>query len=182
MNINLFFDEIENSLCPIEQVQIVEEIINNIEEINKKNKICQLFTATHSPYILKKFLNRDDTIIINVESGKNINCDRNKELIFNNTATNNIASYDEISYLYYGIITSGYYISLYETMLQKFDDLCEKIKDFIIPLVEKFKQYKQINEHSNQDQNELISCYLALLVDEKYTDWDNFAKQFDDST
>ncbi len=42
--------------------------------------------------------------------------------------------------------------------------------------------YQQGLDRSKKNEKKLISYYLAQLVDEKYIDWDNFVKQFDNST
>ncbi|MBQ7749012.1 ATP-binding protein [bacterium] len=162
-NINFFLDEIENSLCPNEQVLITKKIIDDTTEINQGQKICQFFIATHSPFILKNFLSEErngDTVIINVETGENILKSEKKKLLLN---VNNNVSYDEISYLYYGIPTSNYYISLYEAMKMKFK---EKLK-------------KEVN-YSNEDKERLLPFYLAKLFD--YTDWESFVAKFNDES
>ena len=111
------FDELENSLCP-DQQHIVSKIIIETSQNMENNQIKQqFFITTHSPFVLKNFLNRKDTVIINAENAKNIKKD--KKLLLNR---DKMISYDEIIYLYYDITTSSYYISLYETMKRKFKE------------------------------------------------------------
>ena len=138
-NINFFLDEIENSLCPNEQVLITKKIINDTTEINQGQKICQFFIATHSPFIFKNFLNRNDTVIINVETGENILKSEEKKLLLDE---NNNVSYDEISYLYYDIPTPNYYNSLYEKLEWKFDE-CFKKKNSIISKNKRDKNFSK---------------------------------------
>lgn len=122
----LFIDEVENSLSPKKQEKILEDL-DNLLKLNNEKIEYQSFIATHSPFILKNFLNRKDTAIINVETGENIKKSESKKLLLNKNVS---ISYDEISYLYYDIVTSGYYISLYETMNQKFKCFIKKIESF----------------------------------------------------
>ncbi|MBQ7749023.1 ATP-binding protein [bacterium] len=103
-------DEPENSLYPSEQIKLINFFIENSQ---KRTRNHQFFIATHSPFILKNFLNRNDVVIINVETGENILKSEKKKLLLNE---NNNVSYDEISYLYYDIPTPNYYNSLYEKL------------------------------------------------------------------
>ena len=123
---SFLFDEIEKSLCPFEQQKIVEQIINYEDKMKEIKH--QFFISTHSPFILKNFLNREDTVIINVENGENIKISKDKGILLNK---NNRTSYDEIVYLYYGIVSSSYYLSLYEKLKYEIDESAEndKIKD-----------------------------------------------------
>lgn len=118
----LFIDEVENSLSPKKQEKILEDL-DDLLKLNNKKIEYQLFIATHSPFILKNFLNRKDTAIISVETGENIKKSESKKLLLN--ADNNI-SYDEIIYLYHDIPTPNYYNSLYEKLKWKFDEWFKK--------------------------------------------------------
>ena len=110
----LFIDELENSFYPKQQEKIVKYLIDLSKDFRKQNIEHQFFISTHSPFILKNFLkNSDDKAIINVENNENIEKSKDKKLLLNG---DNISSYDEISYLYYDIPTTSYYISLYETL------------------------------------------------------------------
>ena len=51
-------------------------------------------------------------MIINVENGENIKKSENKKLLLDE----NEQSYDEINYLYFDMIASSYYLSLFEKM------------------------------------------------------------------
>lgn len=106
----LFVDEIENSLYPNQQEEFIIFLIELSKQLNKENIEHQFFIATHSPFILKNFLSNENTVIINVENGENIKNSKNKELLLNDIHP----SYDEINYLYYGIIIPSYYLALYE--------------------------------------------------------------------
>lgn len=103
-------DEPENSLYPCEQQDLINFYIKNSQDRLKKH---QFFIATHSPFILKNFLNRNDVAIINMENGENIKISENKKLLLIN---NGNVSYDEINYLYFDIITPSYYLSLFEKL------------------------------------------------------------------
>lgn len=156
-NINFFLDEIENSLCPNEQVLITKKIIDDTTEINQGQKICQFFIATHSPFILKNFLSEErnsDTVIINVETGENILKSEEKKLLLNE---NNNVSYDEISYLYYDIPTPNYYNSLYEKLKWKFDEWFKK-KNLSISKSERDKHFSKF----------LWDIKLEILKDKTY--------------
>ena len=146
----LFIDEVENSLSPKKQEKILEDL-EDLLKISGRKIENQIFVATHSPFILKNFLNRNDTVIINVKTGENILKSEKKKLLLNK---NNNVSYDEISYLYYDIPTSNYYISLYETMKRKFKE--------------------------NIGNKLLIASKLSCLYDDTYTDWNSFVEKFKD--
>lgn len=103
-------DEPENSLYPCEQQELINFYIQNSQDRLRKH---QFFIATHSPFILKNFLNRNDVAIINMENGENIKISENKKLLLIN---NGNVSYDEINYLYFDIITPSYYLSLFEKL------------------------------------------------------------------
>ena len=132
---SFLIDEIEKSLCPLEQQNIAEQIINYENKMKEINH--QFFITTHSPFILKNFLNRNDTVIINVETGENILKSEEKKLLLNE---NNNVSYDEISYLYYDIPTPNYYNSLYEKLKWKFDE-CFTKKNSSISKSERDKRF-----------------------------------------
>ena len=155
---SFLIDEIEKSLCPLEQQKIVEQIINY--ENNMKGIKHQFFITTHSPFILKNFLNRDDTVIINVETGENILKSKTKKLLLNK---NNSVSYDEISYLYYDIPTSNYYISLYEIMFWKFDECSEKKSKSKNKKEEDFYDFllEKINLESLENKIYKVGCILS---------------------
>lgn len=123
IHLSFLFDEIEKSLCPNEQQKICEEIISYASKMNGFK--YQFFIATHSPFVIKNFLNRNDTVIIDVENnGENIK--KSKKILLNKT---NKISYDEIIYLYYGFATSSYYISLYEKMKWDYKKWRKNLKD-----------------------------------------------------
>ena len=129
-------DEPENSLYPSEQIKLINFFIENSQ---KRTRNHQFFIATHSPFILKNFLNRNDVVIINVETGENILKSEKKKLLLNE---NNNVSYDEISYLYYDIPTPNYYNSLYEKLKWKFDE-CFKKKNSNISKSERDKHFSK---------------------------------------
>lgn len=143
------FDELENSLCPNQQHIVSKIIIETSQNMENDQIKQQFFITTHSPFVLKNFLNRKDTVIINAENAKNIKKD--KKLLLNR---DKMISYDEIIYLYYDITTSGYYISLYETMKRKFKE--------------------------NIGNKLLIASKLSCLYDDTYTDWNSFVEKFKD--
>ncbi len=198
-------DEPENSLYPSEQIKLINFFIENSQ---KRTRNHQFFIATHSPFIIKNFLNRNDAVIINVETGENILKSEKKKLLLND---NNI-SYDEISYLYYDIITSSYYISLYEELKNKvgcesykeMDDWLKENKDKINEIIKEkkldknnfveiekikcIKHWKLNNDGEiieekrfEQSKKQLIVFYLGELEDENYyTNWDSFVAKFKD--
>ena len=151
-------DEPENSLYPSEQIKLINFFIENSQ---KRTRNHQFFIATHSPFIIKNFLNRNDAVIINVETGENILKSEKKKLLLND---NNI-SYDEISYLYYDIITSSYYISLYEELKNKIG--CESYKEMDDWLKENKDKINEIIKEKKLDKNnfveiEKIKCVLSI--------------------
>lgn len=165
-NLFLFIDEPENSLYPKQQETLSSKLIEKAEYAKKKNVEYQSFIATHSPFILKKFLNRNDVAIIDVENGENINVSKKKKLLLNG---NNLSSYDEVSYLYYDIVSSNYYISLYETMRLKFCELITKRKKTIAQIIgcednDKLKQIIKKFEQNGLDN-------LAKSINNKHSKW-----------
>lgn len=112
-------DELENSLYPKYQdlisKGIIAAMINNVFYNKRKN---QFFIATHSPLILKNFLllPKKEYVIINAKTGKNI--DDEKKFFFNDSSNGDIL-YEEILFLYYGIISWTYYLYLYEKLNAK---------------------------------------------------------------
>ncbi|MBQ4208873.1 ATP-binding protein [bacterium] len=116
----LFIDEIENSFYPKQQEKITTFLIDLSKELSHRNINHQFFIATHSPFVIKNFLNHNNTRIVDVEkNGENIEI--SNEILLDK----NKLSYDEINYLYYGIVTTNYYLSLFEKLKVK---ICEKIK------------------------------------------------------
>lgn len=113
-------DEPENSLYPHEQEELTNFLLENSADRRKKH---QFFIATHSPFVLKRFLNDKDTVIIDVENGENLKKSEKKKLLL---IHDNIVSYDEIIYLYFGIATSGYYLSLFEKLKSKITGIEKK--------------------------------------------------------
>ena len=155
-------DEPENSLYPLEQEGISSFFI---DEFKKNNKI-QFFIATHSPFILKNFLNRSDAVIINVETGENILKSEEKKLLLNE---NNNVSYDEISYLYYDISTSNYYLSLFEKLKiricqieNKIDITCNEIDNWLHNKTEIKKVICVKNNFESDSEKE--DNYQTILV------------------
>ena len=149
-------DEPENSLYPLEQEKISSFFTREFE----KNIKTQFFIATHSPFIIKNFLNCNDAVIINVETGENILKSEEKKLLLNK---NNNVSYDEISYLYYDIPTSNYYISLYEIMFWKFDECSEKKSKSKNKKEEDFYDFllEKINLESLENKIYKVGCILS---------------------
>ena len=171
------FDELENSLCPNQQ-HIVSKIIIETSQNMENNQIKQqFFITTHSPFVLKNFLNRKDTVIINSENAKNIKKD--KKLLLNR---DKMISYDEIIYLYYDITTSSYYISLYETMKRKFKEnignkllIASKLSCLYDgtstdwdSFMEKFKDENWRNDQKNKPIIEQLCNLLSCQPDETH--------------
>lgn len=120
----LFIDEIDNSFSPKWQEKFTYLLIKLSQDLSNEKITHQFFISTHSPFILKNFLRKErnsDTVIINVENGKNIREDKKLLLNDNGDISYDAISYDEISYLYYDVVTSNYYISLYEELKSKID-------------------------------------------------------------
>ena len=158
----LFIDEIENSFYPKQQEKITTFLIDLSKELSHRNINHQFFIATHSPFVIKNFLNHNNTRIVDVEkNGENIEI--SNEILLDK----NKLSYDEINYLYYGIVTTNYYLSLFEKLKVK---ICEKIKkdDMNCAEIDSWlhnnsvitKTIRVINSKNNKDEE----MYQTILV------------------
>ena len=95
----------------MQQEKITTFLIELSEELSSHNVNHQFFIATHSPFVIKNFLNQRNAKIIDVEkNGENI---ENSDKIL---LDKDKLSYDEINYLYYGIATTSYYLLLFEKL------------------------------------------------------------------
>ena len=119
-------DEPEISLHPRAQLEFSKFLDNNINNIN------QVFIATHSPFIVKSFIEKypNDTRIVHFQHLKEKDKDVYKAEKIENFIFLDSLSISEINYHVYGIPSSEYYLQLYEhlKMIVKYEDL--KFLDF----------------------------------------------------
>ena len=134
----LFIDEIENSFYPEQQEKFIQYLIELSKELNQEKTEHQFFITTHSPFILKNFLNKERVAILDMEKIDDTNeiSDIRKNYNYLLLSENGKLSYDGVSYHYYNVITPSYYLSLFEKLKIKIcqikdkDDMdCNQIDD-----------------------------------------------------
>lgn len=136
----LFIDEIENSFYPEQQEKFIQYLIELSKELNQEKTEHQFFITTHSPFILKNFLNKERVAILDMEKIDDTNeiSDIRKNYNYLLLSENGKLSYDGVSYHYYNVITPSYYLSLFEKLKIKIcqmkdkDDMdCNQIDDWL---------------------------------------------------
>lgn len=138
-----FIDEPETSLHPRAQLEFSKFLDNN------KNNTNQVFIATHSPFIIKSFLENypNDTKIIHFQHLKEKDKDVYKADKIENFIILDFLSISEINYHVYNIPSSEYYLQLYEHLkkitgnennyFKDFDENYLKNKDFALEIIQK---------------------------------------------
>lgn len=116
----LLIDEPEISLHPRAQLEFSKFLDNNVNNTN------QVFIATHSPFIVKSFIEKypNDTRIVHFQHLKENDKDVYKAEKIENFKFLDSLSISEINYHVYGIPSSEYYLQLYEhlKMIVKYED------------------------------------------------------------
>ena len=174
-----FYDELETSLHNELQKVISSEIINFSDNFIKKQIRHQIFISTHSPFILEKFLNRENAVIIDVENnGENIVKNKNLLCRYKEKESTKLV-YDEVLWYYYHIPTTNYFIMLYEKIkcvFKKDQEILDEFKKMnkeilVIQCIDdklKNSRLQKINEKEYDNaiykisQNEICSSQSSL--------------------
>lgn len=142
-NTYLLIDEPEISLHPRAQLEFSKFLDNN------KNNTNQVFIATHSPFIVKSFIEKypNDTRIVHFQHLKEKDKDVYKADKIENFIILDFLSISEINYHVYNIPSSEYYLQLYEHLkkitgnknkdFKDFDEYYLKNKDFGLEKIQK---------------------------------------------
>ncbi len=122
----LLIDEPETSLHPRAQLEFSKFLDNN------ENNINQVFIATHSPFIVKSFIEKypNDTRIIHFQHLKENDKNVYKAEKIENFKFLDSLSISEINYHVYGISSSEYYLQLYERLKKIVKHEHSKFSDF----------------------------------------------------
>lgn len=122
----LLIDEPEISLHPRAQLEFSKFLDNN------KNNTNQVFISTHSPFIVKSFIEKypNDTRIVHFQYLKEKDKDVYKADKIENFMILDFLSISEINYHVYNIPSSEYYLQLYEHLKKITGNENNKFKDF----------------------------------------------------
>lgn len=125
-NTYLLIDEPEISLHPRAQLEFSKFLDNN------KNNTNQVFIATHSPFIVKSFIEKypNDTRIVHFQHLKEKDKDVYKADKIENFIILDFLSISEINYHVYNIPSSEYYLQLYEHLKKITGNENKDFKDF----------------------------------------------------
>lgn len=141
-NTYFLIDEPETSLHPRAQLEFSKFL-------SDRNNSNQVFIATHSPFIIKSFLEKypNDTKIIHFQHLKENDKDAYKADKIENFMILDFLSISEINYHVYNIPSSEYYLQLYEHLkkitgnenkdFKNFDEKYLKNKDFGLEKIQK---------------------------------------------
>ena len=141
-NTYFLIDEPETSLHPRAQLEFSKFL-------SDRNNSNQVFIATHSPFIIKSFLEKypNDTKIIHFQHLKEKDKDVYKADKIENFIILDFLSISEINYHVYNISSSEYYLQLYEHLkkitgnenncFKDFDENYLKNKDLALKIIQK---------------------------------------------